>query len=125
MMNSNIFANMNRNRIPQSEPSQQQIDAQKREMEERKDEYIANFLTTLEGDDFQKEIVKQTLNSFFEKRVALYQINYERSIDRKDAAKKLEESHFKDLKELISEDDMTKRRIEKNRCNIIIDRNNF
>lgn len=97
-----------RNRIPQAEPSEQQREAQRREMEERKDEYIANFLTTLEGDDFQKEIVKQTLNSFYEERVALYQIRYERSIDRKDALSKLEESHFKDLKELISEDDMTK-----------------
>ena len=97
-----------RNRIPQAEPSEQQREAQRREMEERKDEYIANFLTTLEGDDFQKEIVKQTLNSFYEERVALYQIRYERSIDRKDALTKLEESHFKDLKELISEDDMTK-----------------
>lgn len=105
---SQMDRNRNRNRIPQSEPSQQQIEAQKREIEERKDEYIANFLTTLEGDDFQKEIVKQTLNSFYDKRMALYQVRYERSIDRKDAANKLEESHFKELRELISEADMAK-----------------
>jgi hypothetical protein len=102
--------NRNSSRIPQSnaEPTEQQIAKQKREMEERKAEYIANFLTTLEADDFQKEITKQTISSYFDAKVALFQVRYERSIDRQDAMKNLEKSHFKDLKTLISEDDMTK-----------------
>ncbi len=100
----------NTNNIPQtnSEPTEQQIAKQKREMEDRKDEYIANFITTLEADDFQKEIIKQTISSFFDAKVAFFSIKFERTLDRQDAMKKLEKSHFKDLKELISEDDMTK-----------------
>jgi hypothetical protein len=108
------MGNQNRNRnsarVPQgsNEPTEQQIAKQKREMEERKTKYIANFLTTLEADDFQKEIIKQTIDSFFDEKVALFQVKYERNINFQDAIKKLEESHFKDLKELISENDMIK-----------------
>lgn len=96
--------------IPQTslEPSPQDIARQKREMEERKDDYIKNFISTLEGDDFQKEIVKQTLNSYFDKKIALLNVPYERSIDRENVIKNLDKTHFVDLKELISEDDMTK-----------------
>jgi hypothetical protein len=100
----------NMNGIPQTnrEPTEQEIAKRDRLIKERKDEFIANFITTLEADDFQKEIIKQTLNSFFEARVALYKTRFEHSLDRKKAAEQLEESHFKELKELISEHDMTK-----------------
>ena len=96
--------------IPQTsmEPSASDIARQKRAMEERKAEYIQNFLTTLKGDAFQIEITRQTLNSFFDKKVELLSVGYERSIDRNDAIKKLEQAHFKDLKDLISEEDMIK-----------------
>ena len=49
----------NRSNIPQTnrEPSEQEIAKYEREAEERKEEYIANFLTTLEADDFQKQII--------------------------------------------------------------------
>ncbi|WP_111682713.1 hypothetical protein [Winogradskyella tangerina] len=99
-----------RNRIPQTntQPSDADIAKKEREMEERKMEFINNFLTTLEADEFQKEITKQYISSFFDEKVKIIQTRYERSFDREEALKKLEDTHFKDLEELISESDMTK-----------------
>ncbi|WP_400078501.1 hypothetical protein [Winogradskyella sp. R77965] len=108
----NVFGQMRRNRnsIPQTtrEPSEKDIEKRKRLVEERKNEYIANFLTTLEADDFQKEIIKQSLNSYFIAKVALYKTRFEHSLDRDKAIKALDDTHFADLKELISEGDMNK-----------------
>ncbi|WP_458626889.1 hypothetical protein [Winogradskyella sp. PC D3.3] len=100
----------NMNGIPQtnSEPTEQEIAKRQREIEERKDEYISNFLTTLEADEFQKHIIKQSINSFFDKKIALLKIRYDHYLERDTAIKNLEDTHFLDLKELISEEDMTK-----------------
>ncbi|WP_296383075.1 hypothetical protein [Winogradskyella sp.] len=108
----NVFGQRRRNtnNIPQanSEPSERDIAKQKREMEERKNEYIATFLTTLEADDFQKQIIKQYLNSYNDARFEIIKTKFEHRIDREAAIKKLEETHFIELKELISESDMSK-----------------
>ncbi|WP_411767454.1 hypothetical protein [Winogradskyella sp. A3E31] len=103
---------MQQNRIPQSQPSEEEIKKQQekfeKEMKERQEEYIANFLTTLDADAFQKEIIKQTINEYFEKKIALFKIPYERVIEREDAVKNLNKTHFEELKKLISESDMEK-----------------
>lgn len=96
------------NPVVQREPTEKDIENYKRKVEERKEEFIANFLTTLEADDFQKEIIKQYLNSYFDEKQKLYKIKYERAFDRQEAVKNLDKTHFKDLEELISEDDMAK-----------------
>ena len=96
------------NPVISREPTEDEIAKYEQKLEDRKDEFIANFLTTLEADDFQKEIIKQYLNSYFEAKKEVLKIKYEHSIDRKEAIKKLNETHFKDLEELISENDMTK-----------------
>jgi len=100
----------NMNRIPQtsSEPSEKEIAKRKRMAEDRKDEFIANFITTLEADDFQKEIIKQHLNSFYDEKIGIFKTPYERTFEREQAIKKLEETHFKELENLISKDDMGK-----------------
>ncbi|MBU2921381.1 hypothetical protein KO504_08510 [Winogradskyella psychrotolerans] len=108
----NAFSQRNRDigRIPQAtnEPTEQEIATREREVEERKDEYINNFLSTLEGDEFQKHITKQTIVSFFDAKLAILKIKYEHYLDRKAAIEHLEKTHFTELKELISESDMTK-----------------
>ena len=96
------------NPVIQKEPTKEEIEKYKRQMEERKEEFITNFLTTLEADDFQKEIIKQYLNSYYDEKKKLMEVQYERSFDRQEAIKKLNESHFKELEELISENDMAK-----------------
>ena len=100
----------NTNRIPQTnrEPTEQEIAKHKRMIEDRKDEFITNFITTLEADDFQKEIIKQYLNSYYVKKMELFKVKYERLFDREQAIKKLDDSHFKELEELISKNDMSK-----------------
>ena len=100
----------NMNNIPQTnrEPTEQEIAKYEREAEERKEEYIANFLTTLEADDFQKQIIKQNINSFFDEKIALLKTRFEHSLDRNTAIKSLEDTHFLELQELISEADMIK-----------------
>ncbi len=100
----------NMNTVPQTnrEPSEADKEKMKREAEDRKQEFIANFITTLEADDFQKEIIKQTISSYFEKTLELIKIPFENSLARKDAFDKFKESHFKELKTLISENNMTK-----------------
>lgn len=108
----NLYGQRNRNitTIPQTsrEPTDSEIAKHKRLMEERKNEYIDNFLVTLEADDFQKEIIKQSLNSFFEERMEIAKTPYERYFDREKAILNLEETHFVELKDLISEGDMAK-----------------
>jgi len=109
----NIHAQRRRggmNNIPQTnnEPSEKEIAKRERDMEERKEEYIDNFITTLEADEFQKHIIKQNILSFFEAKLAIFKMQFEHSIDRKKALEQLETTHFKELEELISESNMTK-----------------
>jgi hypothetical protein len=109
----NVYGQRRRNmndRIPQTqrEPSEQEIEKRKRLMKERKDEYIANFLTTLDADDFQKEIIKQSVNSFYDAKMDILRKHFERNFDREQEIRKLEKVHFVELKALISEGDMTK-----------------
>ncbi|MGB0981317.1 MAG: hypothetical protein ACPGUH_04370 [Winogradskyella sp.] len=100
----------NLNNIPQAnqEPSKKDIAKHKQMVEDRKQEYILNFLTTLEADDFQKEIIKQNINTFFDAKMAILKTNFNHSINRHSAIKKLEDTHFVDLEALISKNDMTK-----------------
>ena len=100
----------NRTNFPESNrpPSDLEIANQKREMEERVDEYLTNFLSTLEADEFQKHIIKQNLYSFYDARVELSKTNFEHRLDLKAAYKKLQEELYTELEDLISESDMTK-----------------
>lgn len=114
LLSIDVSAQIRRNRpgsqIPQTnrEPTDAEIAKRERMIEERKEAFIANFLTTLEADDFQKEITKQYLNSYFDKKLILLKAQYERSFQREEAIKKLDDSHFKELEELISKNDMEK-----------------
>jgi hypothetical protein len=87
---------------------EQEIEKRKKAMEERREEYMDNFISTLEADDFQKVIIEQYLESYFEKKIEIYQGNYEVDKARTDAVKVLDETHFSDIEELISEGDMKK-----------------
>ncbi|WP_179008306.1 hypothetical protein [Winogradskyella forsetii] len=113
LLGLNIHAQRRRNTtntIPQTnrEPTEEEIAKREREIEERKEEYVDNFLTTLEADEFQKHIIKQKILSFFDEKMVIFKTEFNHSIDRKSAIEKLENTHFKELEDLISEDDMTK-----------------
>jgi len=104
----NLSHGQRRSRIPPSKPTEQEIEKRKKAMEERREEYMDNFIYTLEADEFQKVIIEQYLESYFEKKITLYQRNYAVSKERTDAIKALDETHFSDIEELISESDMKK-----------------
>lgn len=89
-------------------PNESQKQRAEKKMEERKQEYIANFLSTLNVDAFQKEIIKQKLNTFFERKIELLKLPYKRSVELQEAITKLENSHFKDIEEMVTEDTMNK-----------------
>jgi len=112
LLGLNVNAQRRRDRmgnpIVQRQPSEKDIKDHKRKMEERKEEFVANFLTTLEADDFQKEIIKQNLDTYFDAKMAVLKIKYEKNFDREQAVKKLDDTHFAELEELISEGDMKK-----------------
>jgi len=91
-----------------ADPTPQEIEKMKRLIAERREEYIATFLTTLEGDEFQKEIVQQYINSYLDERTAMLDKIYKTFEERERELKKLNATHFKDLEGLISENDMAK-----------------
>lgn len=88
-------------------PTQNQPRSEK-EKKEREKEYIATFITTLEADDFQKEIIKQTINDYFKKKVELYKLPFASITERNDVVKKFNIAHFAELKTMISETDMSR-----------------
>lgn len=77
-------------------------------MEDRKQEYIANFLFTLDVDEFQKEIIKQKLETFFDEKMLIYKKPFKRTVEFEEAVRNLEQTHFKDIKEMVTEDTMSK-----------------
>lgn len=89
-------------------PNESQKVRMEQKMEERKQDYINNFLYTLDADEFQKEIIKQKLNSFFDEKIILLKRPYNRSIELQEAITNLENSHFKDIVNMVSEDTMKK-----------------
>lgn len=89
-------------------PNESQKERAERKMEERKQEYIDNFLSTLNADDFQKEIIKQKLISFFDEKIALSKQQYGRNFEYQEAVRKLEDSHFKDIEPMLTEENMAK-----------------
>jgi len=96
------------NRQPQTPPSENQIEAAEKKAEKRLEEVILNFLSTLEADEFQKEIAKQTLDDYFEKLREFSKIPFESSMQRKDAFDAFKREHFKELKSLMSDSDNNK-----------------
>ena len=77
------------------------------EMGRKQEQYISDFLATIEVDDFQKEIITQTMKSYFEefKKINMLQV---RDVQRQELVENLDNTHFKDLKAMVSEDTMSK-----------------
>ena len=115
MISITVFGQYNRRRgndplrsSQNQAPTEKQKEQYKKKVKEREKEYIANFITTLEADDFQKQIIKQTVNDYFKKRVEIYKLSYQSITEREDAIKDFNITHFAELKEMISEADMDK-----------------
>nr|WP_321224108.1 hypothetical protein [uncultured Psychroserpens sp.] len=77
------------------------------EMEKKKREYINDFIETLKVDDFQKEIIIQHMESYFEEFKKINMLGL-RDFERKTYIQNLDDTHFKDLKAMITDDQMSK-----------------
>ena len=96
--------------IPQNntQPSERDIENRKQEIEERKQLYIANFLKTLEADEFQLEILKQALADFNGKIENFNKMPFGTAIEKKDALEALKNEHFAEVKSILSPTDSEK-----------------
>jgi hypothetical protein len=77
------------------------------EVEQKKMEYINDFIGTLKVDDFQNEIIKQTMVSYFEEIVKINLLKL-RDFERKAEIERLDAAHFTDLKAVVTEEQMFK-----------------
>ena len=77
------------------------------EVEEKKQEYISDFINTLTVDDFQKEIIKQHMESYFDelKKINLLQL---RKLEHEEQVQKLDDTHFTDLNGVVAEAQISK-----------------
>lgn len=94
--------------VPNTPPNESQKADMERKQAERQEEYVSNFLTTLEADAFQKEIAKQTLNDYFEKTKSFLKLPFANSVERKDAFEAFKIHHFAELKTMLPENDIKK-----------------
>jgi len=100
--------NQRRSQLPQQnvDPEKEKAKYEKR-AEEAKQKYISEFVATLSVDDFQKEIIIQTMDSYFDELKKINKLGMS-AFDRKDYIELFDKNHFKDLKEIVSEDVMNK-----------------
>jgi len=71
-------------------------------------ERIQEFLSGLDSDDFQKEIIKQKLNSYYQAKKAIFMDASLKYFERDEKLTSLDNTHFTDIKEVISDDAMEK-----------------
>ncbi|RNC86324.1 MAG: hypothetical protein ED556_08500 [Winogradskyella sp.] len=98
----------NRQRQPPQPPTENEKERAAKKVAERKKELVTNFLSTLEIDEFVKEIATQTFDDYFNKIEAFMKIPYDNAVERKDAFDVFRHEHFKELKSLLSEGDSKK-----------------
>jgi len=105
------FRNQRQNRFnqpSQSAPTENEKANMKKKQAERQKEFIENFISTLEADDFQREIAKQTLNDYFKKSKEFMKISFDNSTKRKEAFLEFRMQHFAELKALLTANDNKK-----------------
>jgi len=84
-----------------------QLERYEKDVERKKQKYINDFVKTLDVDDFQKEIIKQSMYSYFEEITEINGLRL-KSYERDTQIELLDKSHFRDLKAIVSEDVMSK-----------------
>ncbi|MGS2726051.1 hypothetical protein ACU8DI_05540 [Psychroserpens sp. BH13MA-6] len=91
----------------QTEQEKAQMEKYKEKLEGQKQAYIKDFIATLKVDDFQKEIITQSMDTYFDEVTKIHKLGL-RELERKDAINKLDAQHFTDVKAIVSEDTMDK-----------------
>lgn len=77
------------------------------QVEENKQKFISDFLKTLDVDEFQKEIISQSIDSYYDEVVKLQKLGL-KSYEAKDALRRMRDQHFSDVKAIVTDDVMLK-----------------
>lgn len=101
-----LFLNFN-NAFGQNDDVKKQMEKIEKEMQKRQNIYVNDFINTLDVDDFQKEIIKQKMHSYFEAKKAIY-ISEAKQYKRDELVEQLDATHFLDIKDMVTKDTMTK-----------------
>ncbi|MDG5491884.1 hypothetical protein [Psychroserpens sp. SPM9] len=104
---SNAQIRNQRRQVPQNVNQEKEKEKYEEKAEKAKKEYISGFVATLKVDDFQKEIITQSMDSYFEeiKKINMLGLN---TFERKEYIEKFDKRHFKDVEQIVSEDIMSK-----------------
>lgn len=89
----------------QDEAKKQQEEFEKK-VKEKLEEGIQTFVSQLDVDDFQKEIIKQNLNSYYMEQKDIYTNTSLKYYERDEQLSRLKNSHFDDIKSMISDETM-------------------
>jgi len=95
------------NASAQSDDAKKQMEKMEKEIQKKQDDYANEFISTLDVDDFQKEIIKQKMHALFEAKRLIYKTE-PKQFKRDQLVEQLDTTHFLDIKEMITEDTMTK-----------------
>ena len=90
----------------QDEAKKQQEEFEKK-IKEKLEDRIQTFVTQLQVDDFQKEIIKQKLHSYYMEQKAIYQDASLKYFERDEQLNTLSNSHFDDIKSMVSDETMS------------------
>lgn len=85
--------------VPRADTSPSKEDYEK-DLRERLEIHIQNYISELEADEFLKHIIKQRLESYYNEKLAIIKSE---GLNRGDMEKRMEhlnDTHFNDLKEL-------------------------
>ena len=66
---------------------------------------ILEFIKLLNADDFQKEIIKQKIQSYYQEKKAIQTADL-KYFEKDEQLKSLDINHFADIKDIVSEDTM-------------------
>lgn len=98
--------------VPSIAQSDDDAEKQRKEFEvkaeEDIDERMQTFVSELEVDDFQKEIIKQKFQSYYIERKKIYLDASLKYFQRDEKLRSLTETHFASIKNLLTDDTMEK-----------------
>lgn len=87
----------------QSSNNEQREEYEKK-MQEELDRQVNDFVPTLDADDFQKEIIKQKIHSYFAERKKIYYDATLKPFEKDELLSTLADRHFMDIKNMMPDD---------------------
>ncbi len=90
----------------QNDDAEKQRAAFEKKALEELDSLTQEFVSQLQVDDFQKEIIKQKIHTYFQERKKIYYNQHLKYFEREEQLSILTNTHFSDIKEMIIEETM-------------------